>query len=298
MAKEKKEELTNMISLLDDIDKIVVIDIETTGYSPLKGSRIIEIGAVKYEKGQIIDTYEQLINPEQKIASKITDVTGIDNEMVKEAPIIGQIFTDFCKFIDGYTVVVQNKAFDWDRFLSYYFKLFAVKSTNKVIDTMELSKCLFKNEKKHNLEALCERLEIINDNSHRALSDAKATGECFFKMLSYEEELENIKKEIGHTSQISLLEQTEVPLLETNMARLCVRSVNYWERKVTSKKIDRRLYININDKKLYGSVYFDICKRVWYNKDFPSYLDFPYIERLVLQFLKLETVDDLCSFRN
>lgn len=298
MPKEKKAELINMISLLDDIDKLVVIDIETTGYSPLKGSRIIEIGAVKYEKGQIVDTYEQLINPEQKIASKIIDVTGIDNEMVKEAPIIGQIFIDFCKFINGYTVVVQNKAFDWDRFLSYYFKLFAVKSTNKVIDTMELSKCLFKKEKKHNLEALCERFGIVNNNSHRALSDAKATGECFFKMLSYKEEFEKVKREIGNTNQMSLLEQKKEPLLETNMERLCVRSVNYWERKVTSRKVDRRLYINVNDKKLYGSVYFDICKRVWYNKDFPSYLDFSYLEKLVLQFLKLETVDDLCSFRN
>lgn len=298
MATVKNSNLINMLSLLNNINKLVFIDIETTGYSPMKGSRIIEIGAVKYENGEVVDTYEQLINPEQKIPTKITEVTGISNEMVKNAPIIGEVFFDFYDFINGCTVVIQNKSFDWDRFLVYYFKLFACKFSDNVIDTIELSKCLFKKEKKHNLEALCERLVVVNDNSHRALSDAKATGECFYKILNYKNELEKIKNEIEDISQLSLLEQNPVSELETNIEKLCVRSVNYWERKITPKKIDKRIYVHINDKRLYGTIYFDVCKRIWYNKDFPSYLDFKYIENLVLKFLNLQNIDDLCSFRN
>lgn len=90
-----------------------VADIETTGFSPDKGGRIIEIGAVKIDKnGNIVDRFSEFINPGMKISKKITEITSITNEMVADAEYAGRVVSRFWDFINGTTVVFHNAAFD------------------------------------------------------------------------------------------------------------------------------------------------------------------------------------------
>lgn len=318
MAKTKLE-ILKMISLLNR-KKFVVIDIETTGFHPSKGGRIIEIGAVKIENGKIVDKFEYLINPEQKIYAKTVEITGITNEMLEGKPVIGQVLPLLYKFIEDAVIVCHNAMFDWDRFLLYFFKNVGISPKNEVVDTLVLCKYFFPNnknkDKKYTLDSMCVELGVQLDEHHRAFADAKATGEILIKLIEmFREQIEQsahleIKSEPKVQSyQQSIIDGLESipntenkkkePLLqETNEDKLNVRKVRYWEKPINKQKFYRRLYVNINDRSLYGTVYFDIPTKTWYNKDFSGVLDFNNVQALVLKFLNLKTVDELCEFRN
>jgi DNA polymerase-3 subunit alpha (Gram-positive type) len=101
--------------------------------------------------------------------------------MVKDSPKISEILQDFMKFIDGATLVAQNAEFDMS-FLKRFASADDYKVTNKVMDTMILSRELFPTQKHHNLKTIAERFGITFHH-HRALSDAYATAEAFIKMM-------------------------------------------------------------------------------------------------------------------
>src|SRR5690625_3934279 len=95
----------------------VVIDIETTGFSPDKGGRIIEIAAVRVVHGVIKDKFHTLVDPQLKIPAKITRLTGITNEDVKGQPTAIKVLPELYRFIGDGVVVCHNLSFDWNRFL-------------------------------------------------------------------------------------------------------------------------------------------------------------------------------------
>lgn len=174
-------------NLLDEIpdepfsESYVVFDIETTGLSK-NTEEITEIGAVKIEGGRITEKFAQLINPQKKIPYNITELTGISDDMVKDCPTIDTVLPQFLEFCTGCIVVAHNAAFDTG-FISVKAERLGLEFSNKVLDTLEISRALYPNEKKHKLNIIAERLGVSLENHHRAVDDATATAEIFLKFV-------------------------------------------------------------------------------------------------------------------
>lgn len=168
----------------------IVFDIETTGLDPQKDA-ITEIGAVKIMDGKIVDTLSKLVNPNREISIQITELTGITNDMVKDAPGIDEILPKFLEFCGANPVVAHNAKFDVS-FIRAATARLGLAFENGILDTVSLSKEIFPSEKKHNLEVLCERFGISLENHHRALDDAQATAQAFIKMRQIKERAEDI----------------------------------------------------------------------------------------------------------
>ncbi len=160
-------------------DEFVVFDVETTGLDKRK-DKITEIGAVKIKDGKIIDSFSTLINPGIEIPAKITDLTGISNDMVKDAPLERDILPSFIDFIGDSVLVAHNASFDM-AFLNNAARALNIKVPNTVLDTLELSRKLFPDLKKHKLNIVANHLSIKLDNHHRAVDDSKCAGEILLK---------------------------------------------------------------------------------------------------------------------
>lgn len=199
MAKDIKVIFGVEISMVDDTVDIVlrptdlklddttfvVFDFETTGFNATAGDSIIEIGAVKIKNGEIIDTYQTLVNPGRSISAKITEITNITNEM-----LVGQIgeeeaIIDFKKWMGNLPLVAHNAKFDVSFLESAYYKYNLGKLENTVLDTLELSRTLDMNQARHSLSAIVKRYEVEFDEGghHRADYDAKATALVLEKMI-------------------------------------------------------------------------------------------------------------------
>jgi len=162
-------------------DKFVVFDIETTGLSPVN-DMITEIGAVKIVNGQIVDQYNQLINPERKIPDNIVELTGITNEMVENMPTIDEVLPKFEEFIEDSLLIAHNASFDVG-FIREQFMRKGKRLDNPVLDTLELSRNLLPQLKSHKLNIIAKFLNVSLINHHRAVDDAKATAEIFLKLM-------------------------------------------------------------------------------------------------------------------
>ena len=165
--------------------EFIVLDTETTGLSPDRGARLTEIAAVMVRDGEIDHEtkFSTLLDPECNIPYHITKITGITNKMVFGKPKIHEVLPEFLEFIGDNILVIQNASFDL-RFLDYYCSSCNLGSIgNYYIDTIHLSKKLFKG--KHNLDAIIDRLgiEIPEKSRHRAMGDVLATAEAFIIMV-------------------------------------------------------------------------------------------------------------------
>ncbi|AEM78776.1 PolC-type DNA polymerase III [Thermoanaerobacter wiegelii] len=172
-------------------DEFTVFDIETTGLSNIN-DEIIEIGAVKIKEGKIIDTFETFVNPKIPISSFITKLTGIDESIVKDAPSIEEILPNFLEFSSNSVLVAHNANFDVS-FIKSKAKKFNLNVNNAVLDTLELSRHLYKDLKNYKLDTLSEHLQVKLEHHHRAVDDARATAEIFIKTIDRLKEL-GVKK--------------------------------------------------------------------------------------------------------
>ena len=185
-----EDELRILTNLSDkDIPKItnlrdgtfVVFDLETTGLSKYQ-DKITEIGAVKIEDGKITDTFGKLVNPERLISEKITEITGITNEMVANEPTIDLVLKEFLDFSKDAILVGQNADFDIG-FVLENCKNLGIKFAPIYMDTLPMARSLFEDMKKFSLDKIARKLEIPAFNHHRAVDDATATGQIFIKMF-------------------------------------------------------------------------------------------------------------------
>ena len=159
----------------------VVFDIETTGFSPVN-NRIIEIGAVKVQGGVITDRFSTFVNPQVPIPFEIEKLTGIDDSMVMDAPVIEDIFQEFMEFCEGCVLVAHNANFDMSFIIENGARM-GVNVDHTYVDTVGISRILFPNQAKHNLDAMVKTLGVTLENHHRAVDDAEATAEIFVKMI-------------------------------------------------------------------------------------------------------------------
>jgi len=172
--------------LFDDDDKqfdgsFVVFDLETTGLEANK-DEIIEIGACKIKDGRIDETFSTFVKPSRHIPREITDLTGIDDDMVKDAPSINYVLPDFYKFCHGSTMVGHNVSFDIG-FVHAISKKLAYNFDNPLVDTIEMAKSKLPGLKNYKLGTVVDKLNIILDNAHRAINDATATAKVFIKLM-------------------------------------------------------------------------------------------------------------------
>ncbi len=166
-------------STLDD--EFVVFDIETTGLSAAKDA-ITEIGAVKIKNCEITERFQTFVNPERPIPPRITELTGITDDMVASAPTQQQAVEDFFQFASGAVLVAHNAGFD-TAFMKQAAKNFALDYDFPCIDTLELARCTVDGLKNYKLDTLTKHFKVSLKNHHRAIDDATATGEVFLEMV-------------------------------------------------------------------------------------------------------------------
>ncbi|MEC2076943.1 PolC-type DNA polymerase III [Metabacillus fastidiosus] len=161
----------------------VVFDVETTGLSAVYDT-IIELAAVKVRGGEIIDRFESFANPHHPLSAKTIELTGITDDMVRDAPNVDAVLQKFKEWIGNDVLVAHNASFDMG-FLNVGYKnlLKTGKAENPVIDTLELGRFLYPELKNHRLNTLCKRFDIELTQHHRAIYDAEATGYLLIKML-------------------------------------------------------------------------------------------------------------------
>ncbi|MCT2534560.1 PolC-type DNA polymerase III [Aquibacillus koreensis] len=170
----------------------VVFDVETTGLSAVYDT-IIELAAVKIKGGDIIDRFESFANPHHPLSQTTIDLTGITDDMVKDAPEVAEVLKDFHTWMGSDILVAHNASFDMG-FLNEGFKKINYEiAENPVIDTLELARFLFPDLKNHRLNTLCKKLDIELTQHHRAIYDAEATGYLMWKLvkLAFEKEIFN-----------------------------------------------------------------------------------------------------------
>ena len=176
-------------------DTYVVFDLETTGFSS-KNDKIIEIGAVKIKNGVIVDNFSEFVNPRRPIPYKIIELTGINDDMIRDAQSIEDILPRFLEFIGDSVVVAHNANFDCS-FISKNCNDLGLKFSPTIVDTVPLCRFLYPELKSVKLNLVAKYLGIKLDSHHRAVDDAKATAdilvECF-KKIKEELEIETLEE--------------------------------------------------------------------------------------------------------
>ncbi len=173
-----------------------VFDFETTGFNAGGGDSIIEIGAVLIKEGEIIDRFDELIDPGRSLPEKITEVTNITDEMLKGKDTEENAIKRFIEFFKDYPMVAHNAKFDVSFLEMAYQKYGLGEFKNCVIDTLELSRTLDNGFARHSLSALVKRYNVEWDEEahHRADYDAEGTAYVLAKMVKkmYNQNIENI----------------------------------------------------------------------------------------------------------
>lgn len=195
----------------------VVFDIETTGLKAAT-DEITEIGAVKIENGRITDRFSQLINPGRPIPPRITELTGITDEMVAGMPSIEEVLPMFLEFCTDCVVVAHNAGFDTG-FIRQKSARCGLKFNNKIVDTLRLSRELFPENAKHTLDAVAKRLDVSLENHHRAVDDAEATAEIFLKFMQI------IKERNRETGEINI--DTKPELIKNQKYHIIILAKDY-----------------------------------------------------------------------
>lgn len=168
--------------LLKELD-FVVVDIEATG-AKLPPNRIIELGAYRIRGGQIVDNFMTLVNPEIPIPRFVIALTGISNEMVKQAPLFAEVAPRWLEFVEDAVLIAHNAPFDTN-FLNH--EISRVYPGHRMINphlcTVTLSRRAVPGLANYRLETIADHFSIPIFDRHRAGSDARATAELFLRIL-------------------------------------------------------------------------------------------------------------------
>ena len=132
--------------------------------------------------GRIDETFSTFVKPSKHIPREITELTGIDDEMVKDAPTINYVLPDFFKFCHGAKLVAHNIAFDMS-FIHHISNKLSYNFDHEQIDTLAMARQKLPGLKNHKLGTVVEKLNILLDNAHRAINDATATAKVFIKLM-------------------------------------------------------------------------------------------------------------------
>lgn len=161
----------------------VVFDIETTGLSVIN-NKIIELAGVKMKDGKEIDRFSTLLNPHEKIPYHITQLTNINDDMVKDAPDLEPKLREFIDFIGDDVLVAHNARFDIGFIQANCKSLGMPEVKNPVLDTLELARFIHPSLKNHRLNTLADKYKISLENHHRAVDDSLALGGILYGLIA------------------------------------------------------------------------------------------------------------------
>ena len=181
---KKITDMKRIRRLYEDGVFFTAFDTETTGISP-SSCRIIEIGAVKFNKDGIIQTWNRLFYPEQQIPPFITQLTHITQAMVDVEDRISCHLPDFIDFLSDSVIIAHNAQFDLNFLNSECGRCNLPLSKNRFIDTLQLSRQKFPALQSHKLDYLADYLKIDKGSSHRAQDDANTCKKLFEFCLNY-----------------------------------------------------------------------------------------------------------------
>ncbi|EGL46104.1 bifunctional ATP-dependent DNA helicase/DNA polymerase III subunit epsilon [Streptococcus anginosus SK52 = DSM 20563] len=170
--------------------KYAVVDLEATSAS--SNAKIIQVGIVLIENGQIVKTYETDVNPHEKLDSHICQLTGLTDKRLRRAPDFSQVAREIYELIEDAIFVAHNVKFDANLLAEALFWEGFELVTPRV-DTVELAQVFFPTFEKYNLGILCEQLDIPLKHAHTALADASATATLFLKI---QEKIQKLPKEL------------------------------------------------------------------------------------------------------
>ena len=241
--------------------RYIIFDLETTGLSAAT-ERIIEIGAVKVENGEILESFDLFVDPEKAITPEITRLTSITNEMVAGAPKEADALEQFFRFCDGCDILVAHNA-DFDMgFLRAAIRRCGREEDPVQIDTLVMARAMYPELKKHKLDTIAERLGVTQKHHHRADDDARVLAEIFLKMVQKLVEDAGITKVMGinhsmgqqntaktHPYHIVLLVQNQTGL--KNLYKIISAShLEYFQKK---PRIPKSLLVRHREGLLVGS---------------------------------------------
>lgn len=175
-------------------DTVVVLDFETTGLSPDHGDRAIEIGAVRIKDGEVVERFQELMNPGRPVDSFIEGYTGITNKMLQDAPPCIEVMHRFADFINGYNLVAHNASFD-KRFLDAELHRISRTYSGEFACSLLTARRIYQDSPDHKLGTLVDYANIPVDGVfHRALYDSEMTTKLWLAML------DNISKQYAVAS--------------------------------------------------------------------------------------------------
>ena len=185
---------------------LVILDTETTGLHPWLGHRIVEIGAIRLENGQVVDTFNQMLDPGRNMDPAATAVNGIDDSDLIGQPLFTNIIDDLLAFLDGALIVAHNAGFDADYLgMELFIDSYAsakpyIKLPNPWLCTLQLARKNF-HFGQNNLGHIAQQLGVRIGRAHRALNDVYTTLEVLKRMVA------ELKKQQLHTVGDLLLAQ-------------------------------------------------------------------------------------------
>ena len=244
--------------------EFVVFDTETTGFNPTNGDQMIEIGAVKIKDGVITDSFDELISPEKELPAKITELTGITKEMLEGKDTEEAVTKRFMEFAGNCPMVAHNASFDLSFIESALKKYNLGEFKNPLLDTMEISRILSPDEKKHSLSALVKRYNVEFDESshHRADYDAKGTALVFDKMVKLLKRMDinsirDLQEKVDISEILKFSRPFHMTILTKNQAGLrnLFKIVSYAGTKYLNKtpRILKSELIKYHDGLIFGS---------------------------------------------
>lgn len=164
---------------MDKLTDYVCLDLETTGLNP-KTDKITEIGAVKVRNREVVGTFSTLINPGRKLDERIVELTGITDDMLRDAPFIGEVLPDFLNFSEELPLLGHGVLFDYS-FMKRAVVNAGGKYERKGLDTLSVARKFLAGLESRSLGFLCRYYEIPH-RAHRALEDARATSALYDRL--------------------------------------------------------------------------------------------------------------------
>jgi DNA polymerase III subunit epsilon len=168
---------------MDITDKpLVFLDVETTGLSPRSGGRVLEVGALRVENDKPVAEYRQLLYPGVSVPSFITDITGITDDDVVDAPAFEDVASEIHTLFQDAVFVAHNVNFDYG-FMKSEFAQVGTDFRKDRFCTVKLSRTLFPEHKSHALDRIIERHGFTVENRHRAFDDAEILYKFYLHLL-------------------------------------------------------------------------------------------------------------------
>jgi DNA polymerase-3 subunit epsilon len=218
------------------MERLVVLDTETTGLNVESGHKIIEIGCVEILNRNITSNiFHEYINPLREIDEEAIEVHGITNDKLKDKPIFADIYKKFIEYLSNSPLIIHNASFDLG-FLKSEFELsnnnsHLLEKDREVLDTLKIAREKFPG-KRNSLDALCSRYEVDNTdrNYHGALLDAKLLANVYLKMTRGQTKIEGLSESFveGNNENIVNVENRKERIIYANKEEIDLHN-NYFK---------------------------------------------------------------------